>query len=340
MVKQSLFRSAALAALAMAGALAVPAQAQDGRGGGDVDRTTARAERQAQRAEARVERQQQRAEAAPQPRAERQQQRAERQQQRVERAQAAPQGRNAPEGGWRSQRAGDGQRYGRNWDNSGAVSRPAPAWRGATAATPDRGVTDQATAERWGTRNRSYSDGTRNRTYRDGVRYGRRVENRDDRVEQRQAYRDGYRQGRTADSYRDRRDQNTGYRSGYRSGGENWGSRDGSRNRYSGDYRRWDRNDWRRDRRYDWYGYRSHNRSLFSIGRYYSPYRNYSYRRLSIGLFLDNGFYGNRYWVNDPWQYRLPEVYGPYRWVRYYDDVLLVDIYSGEVVDVIYDFFW
>ena len=23
-----------------------------------------------------------------------------------------------------------------------------------------------------------------------------------------------------------------------------------------------------------------------------------------------------------------------------YDDVLLVDIYSGEVVDVIYDFFW
>ena len=32
--------------------------------------------------------------------------------------------------------------------------------------------------------------------------------------------------------------------------------------------------------------------------------------------------------------------HGPYRWVRYYDDVLLVDIYSGEVVDVIYDFFW
>ena len=33
-------------------------------------------------------------------------------------------------------------------------------------------------------------------------------------------------------------------------------------------------------------------------------------------------------------------LYGPYRWVRYYDDVLLVDVYSGEVVDVIYDFFW
>ena len=48
----------------------------------------------------------------------------------------------------------------------------------------------------------------------------------------------------------------------------------------------------------------------------------------------------DRYWIQDPWQYRLPQVYGPYRWVRYYDDVLLVDIYSGEVVDVIHNFFW
>ena len=51
-------------------------------------------------------------------------------------------------------------------------------------------------------------------------------------------------------------------------------------------------------------------------------------------------FFGSRYWISDPWRYRLPPVYGPYRWVRYYDDALLVDIYSGEVVDVIYDFFW
>ena len=34
------------------------------------------------------------------------------------------------------------------------------------------------------------------------------------------------------------------------------------------------------------------------------------------------------------------EFYGPYRWVRYYDDAVLVDIYSGEVVDVINNFFW
>ena len=102
---------------------------------------------------------------------------------------------------------------------------------------------------------------------------------------------------------------------------------------------RWDRN-WRNNNRYDWRSYRNSNRVVFRIGTYYSPYRSYSYRRLSSGFYLDSLFYGNRYWINDPWQYRLPAVYGPYRWVRYYDDVLLVDIYSGQVVDVIYDFFW
>jgi hypothetical protein len=66
----------------------------------------------------------------------------------------------------------------------------------------------------------------------------------------------------------------------------------------------------------------------------------YTYRRYGIGGYLGSLFYGSSYWITNPWQYRLPDVWGPYRWVRYYDDVLLVDIYTGEVVDVIYDFFW
>ncbi|MGB3928318.1 MAG: RcnB family protein, partial [Sphingobium sp.] len=48
----------------------------------------------------------------------------------------------------------------------------------------------------------------------------------------------------------------------------------------------------------------------------------------------------NSYWINDPYQYRLPPSYGTLRWVRYYDDALLVDIRDGYVVDVIHDFFW
>lgn len=102
---------------------------------------------------------------------------------------------------------------------------------------------------------------------------------------------------------------------------------------------RWS-NNWRNDRRYDWRSYRNQNRNYYSPGRYYSPYRGHSYRRFGIGISIGSGFYGSRYWINDPWQYRLPAAYGPYRWVRYYDDVLLVDLRSGRVVDVIYDFFW
>lgn len=118
-----------------------------------------------------------------------------------------------------------------------------------------------------------------------------------------------------------------------------WNNNDSWRGNDRRDNRRWDRR-WRDNNRYDWQGYRNSNRVVFRLGSYYSPYRNYSYRRVGIGGVLNSLFFGSSYWISDPWQYRLPEVYGSYRWVRYYDDVLLVDTYSGEVVDVIYDFFW
>ena len=127
---------------------------------------------------------------------------------------------------------------------------------------------------------------------------------------------------------------------------DGWRSNDRNDNRYTDsnnyrrdNYRQWDRQ-WRNNNRYDWQRYRTTNRTVYRLGVYYAPYRNYSYRRIGYGNYLQPLFFGSTYWLNDPWQYRLPAVYGPYRWVRYYDDVLLVDIYSGQVVDVIYDFFW
>jgi Nickel/cobalt transporter regulator len=99
-------------------------------------------------------------------------------------------------------------------------------------------------------------------------------------------------------------------------------------------------NNWRNDNRYDWRGHRERYSNYYRPGRYYSPYRGHNYSRISIGFSLGSGYYGSRYWINDPWQYRLPAAYGPYRWVRYYDDVLLVDLRNGRVVDVIRDFFW
>ena len=101
---------------------------------------------------------------------------------------------------------------------------------------------------------------------------------------------------------------------------------------------RWN-TDWRRDRHYDWRDWRRRHRSRFHFGFYYDPF-GWDYFRYGIGWRLWPSYYRSSYWLNDPSYYRLPRAYGPYRWVRYHNDALLVNIYSGQVVDVIYDFFW
>lgn len=180
-------------------------------------------------------------------------------------------------------------------------------------------------------RNGSYADPARDRTYRDGRR---------DRDGHRDGWRDDQRDSRDerVQDYLRRNAERTGdRRDGW--GRNDWDRRWGHHDRWS-HYDRWDRHGWRADRRYDWHRHRSLNRHLFSPGRYYAPGRGYSYNRLRVGIRLGSPFFGSRYAINDPWRYRLPEVYGPYRWVRYYDDVVLVDLRNGEVVDVIYNFFW
>ena len=205
-------------------------------------------------------------------------------------------------------------------DRAGETSRPGAyaAWTRGAAGVQQAG------------RNPTYVDPNRNTTYRDGRRDNDRG-SRDGRRDNDRASRDG-RRDNDRDWRGDRRDNDRDWRDNRRDNDRDWS--DGRR-----DDRQWDRR-WRDDNRYDWRRWRDRNRTAFRIGTYYAPYRHYYYRRLSVGLFLDSLFYSDRYWISDPWRYRLPEVYGPYRWVRYYDDALLIDIYSGEVVDVIYDFFW
>jgi Ni/Co efflux regulator RcnB len=96
---------------------------------------------------------------------------------------------------------------------------------------------------------------------------------------------------------------------------------------------------WRNDHRYDWRRWRDNNRSRFHLSFYYDPF-GWGYQPYSIGWRLWPSYYSSRYWINDPWQYRLPYAPAGTRWVRYYDDALLVDTWTGEVVDVIYNFFW
>jgi Ni/Co efflux regulator RcnB len=99
------------------------------------------------------------------------------------------------------------------------------------------------------------------------------------------------------------------------------------------------RTDWRHDHRYDWRNHRRHHRSIFRLGFYFDPF-GWGYHRYGIGWRLWPSYYSSNYWLNDPYQYRLPYAPYPYRWVRYYNDALLVDTFTGQVVDVIYDFFW
>ena len=100
----------------------------------------------------------------------------------------------------------------------------------------------------------------------------------------------------------------------------------------------WNRG-WRGDDRYDWNGYRTAHRGAYRLPRYDAPGRD-RYRRFAIGTGLDASLWNHAYWIADPYAYRLPQAGGPYRWVRYYDDALLVDQRGGRVVDAVYGIFW
>ncbi|MCC6828051.1 MAG: RcnB family protein [Novosphingobium sp.] len=231
-----------------------------------------------------------------------------------------------------------------NW--RGGVDRSSPALRQEQAAQSAQGRPQRWSSQSGGTVNSGTPgrDGNRNPAWSGGDRDGRNGrDGRDGRWDGNRDRADHTRNDNARNDNDRWRDNNN------RRGNDRWRDNDGRRDneRWRDSNNRWGHNDsrnwnrqWRNDNRYNWQGWRSSNRHTYRLGSYYAPYRGYSYRRLGIGFRLDSLFFGSRYLINDPWDYRLPAAYGPYRWVRYYDDVVLVDIYSGEVVDVIYDFFW
>lgn len=101
----------------------------------------------------------------------------------------------------------------------------------------------------------------------------------------------------------------------------------------------WSSNHWRKDRRYDWYKHRNKYWWLFQLGWYNDPF-GWGYQPYGIGWRMWPSYYSSHYWLSDPWQYRLPYAPAGTRWIRYWDDAILVDLWSGQVIDVIYNFFW
>jgi len=74
--------------------------------------------------------------------------------------------------------------------------------------------------------------------------------------------------------------------------------------------------------------------------RYIAPYRNWSYRPVTVGYRLQPAFYGSRYYINDYGTYHLRAPGRWQRWVRYGDDLLLVNVRTGRVLNVIHNRYW
>jgi Ni/Co efflux regulator RcnB len=77
----------------------------------------------------------------------------------------------------------------------------------------------------------------------------------------------------------------------------------------------------------------------YRIGPYYRPHGWY-YRRWVFGDFLPIAFFAETYRLYDYWFYNLPVPPYGCEWVRYGDDALLVDMRTGEVIQVIYGVFY
>jgi Ni/Co efflux regulator RcnB len=145
-----------------------------------------------------------------------------------------------------------------------------------------------------------------------------REELRRDRQDIRQEQRDlnrAYRSGdprRIRDEHRDVREARQEYREDLR-------DRD----------RRWGNDDWR--------GWRNQNRAAFARGSWSAPFR---YTRFGAGARIGAPYYGSRYVIADPWRYHLPPAGRWQRWVRHYNDLLLVDTRRGVVIRALPGFYW
>lgn len=146
--------------------------------------------------------------------------------------------------------------------------------------------------------------------------------------------------------------QDYGRRDRYERGYDDRGDRRGDR--YRGDDRRGDRYDrrdrrgrggdrWRRGERdwwrgrSDWRGYNGRrNGHYFAPGYGYYRYdQRYHGRRWGRGHYLPPTY--RRYYVQDPYFYGLREAPYGYRWVYVDNDLVLVSIATGLILDVLLD---
>ena len=66
---------------------------------------------------------------------------------------------------------------------------------------------------------------------------------------------------------------------------------------------------------------------------------NFRYQRFAVGARIQPAYFGNRYTISDYGRFRWARPGVNQRWVRHFDDALLVNTRTGRVVKVVYNAF-
>ena len=122
-------------------------------------------------------------------------------------------------------------------------------------------------------------------------------------------------------------------RQGYPQQGQGRYYPQGQGQNWRGGQDRADHRDWGRYQR-NFYAQRR-----FNFGAYERP-QGWYYRRWRFGEFLPGVFWSQNYWIGDYGYFGLPYPPPGCVWVRYGSDALLIDRYTGEIVQVVYGIFY
>lgn len=144
--------------------------------------------------------------------------------------------------------------------------------------------------------------------------------------------------GRRDNNWRgnDRRDNN--WNRDNRHDNSNWrGDNNRHDNNWNNNYRRDNRGSWQN--RFNRRNVTAQHHYRYRGNNWYWPH-GYSYRRWAFGMTLPSLFWGSNYWINDYYYYGLGAPPPGTVWVRYGNDAILIDRYTGEILEVVYDQFY
>jgi Ni/Co efflux regulator RcnB len=86
------------------------------------------------------------------------------------------------------------------------------------------------------------------------------------------------------------------------------------------------------------YSYHGRTYTRFAAGRYHWP-RGYGYQRYAVGYHLPRAYWVRDYYIDNYADYDLGPPPDNYQWIRYGPDILLIDLDTGQIAQVVYGVF-